>query len=215
MILSSDDHQLTIYEEQIGDIIKDEMGKLLTSNVLGKENVRDLSYIFKYKYARSKFAIILFQDKFREEIKHCLDETSFQELYEIITNALVSSQSDANYEDVRMVTKSTFYYYKIIEHKNKQTSEHFIYQDFAKKTPFNFWKQTDFWKFYLDAEIDENSNIDGKITDLEDYYFNQLMGVARVMISLNLDFKLIIEILCDRIARSYLKNVFKFNFRKT
>jgi hypothetical protein len=204
---------LEIYQEQIGDIIKDEMGKLLTSNALGKENVRDLSYICKYKYARSKLAKILFQEKFKENIKHCLDDKSFQELYEIITNALVCSQSDSQFEDIRLMTKASFYYYKNLETKNHTVGYHYIYQEISKKNPYNFWKQADFWKFYLDAEIDENTSTLGvRVENVDDYYFGMFMLVARVMIDLNIDFKIICEILCESIVRSYIKNVRNIKF---
>lgn len=104
------------------------MGKLLTSTALGKENVKDLSHILKYKYARNKFVKILYQDKFTSNLKHCLDEKTFQELYEIIMNSLLYAQNDSNYEDIRLITKSLFCYYKTIELKNKTTSVQYLYQ---------------------------------------------------------------------------------------
>jgi hypothetical protein len=187
------------------------MGKILTSTQIGEKNVRDLSYMFKYRYARSKFSKILFQEGFKENIKICLEEKSFQEIYEIITNALTCCQNDSQFEDIRLITKSTFYYYTIQENKNKTSSFHFIFQEIAKKSPFNFWKQQDFWKFYLDAEIAENSySVTLGMKDIDDYYFSMLMLLARLMIDLNIDVKLIHCILCDNIAYSYIKKVLLF-----
>jgi hypothetical protein len=78
---------------------------------LQKTNMQDL---FKTSYGRSYFSKIVFQQKFKEYKYHCLSADSFNDLYEMLFLAILQSNDEtpSNYESVRLLTKSTFFYYK-------------------------------------------------------------------------------------------------------
>jgi hypothetical protein len=65
---------------------------------------------------KSIFAKLLYQSKFKEYKDHCLTEESYLNLEKIIFKALLESKEDTleTYDNVYLLTKSCFHYYKYI-----------------------------------------------------------------------------------------------------
>lgn len=107
------------------------------------------------------------------------------------------------FEEVRLITKSTFYYYKYDKHQQY----YFIYQEISKRQgSFAVWLQVDFWKFWLDTEI-SNRNIQNFHT-MDDFYFNTLLSLASTMTDLNIDRKFVERCVVEKISTDFL-NVYK------
>jgi hypothetical protein len=89
---------------------------ILTSEPLLLIQKNNMQSLFNSSFGRSHFSKILFQPKFKEYKLHCLANESFNDLFHMIFNALLYLQSSeenvTNFENARLLTKSTFYYYK-------------------------------------------------------------------------------------------------------
>jgi len=68
--------------------------------------------VLKHNEAKKYFTKILFQSKFSENKTHLLSEKGFSDLYSLIVFILLECNEESNKEDVRLITKSLFFYYK-------------------------------------------------------------------------------------------------------
>jgi hypothetical protein len=203
ILITKNQKELEMFQEQISEMIKDHMGLILTSTPLIMENKNEMQTLFYSKFARLKFAEILYQEKFKRNERHFLNEESFNDLYQMIFTALLHCQSFATqYEEVRLITKSSFFYYK----QDKHMHNYFIFQEIAKKQgAFSTWMDEDFWRFYVDMEIVEFEN---KFDNVDDFYFAVILSVASSMNDLKIEKKFIVPCLIDKIAKNYfIENV--------
>jgi len=195
------------FQIQINDMIKDYMELLLTSEST-HDSFDDISSLFHSRYARSKFAKILYQDKFKENNPHCLNKISFDELFKIICNALQLCEREiSQFEDIRLITKSTLYYYRLSD--SNTGSNCFLNEEFSKKKrSFLVWKHLDFWRFYVDSELTEiGSYFSSDFETVEDFYFTTILNVVLFMYSLNLDFYFIKNSFVENVVKNYLNPV--------
>ena len=184
--------ELNVFQDQISEMMNDYIRLLLDSTSAIKESFSDVSVLLRSRFARGKFASILFQEKFKKNEKHCLSGESFKQLKGVIFNSLVFSDCDkGQFEDVMLITKSMFYYYKNLDGEKP----YYIYQDITKKKgAFNVWKNENFWRFYLDFELDGNSqNVSTKF--VEEVYVKTVLTLVGVMSDLNLDSRFIYDCL--------------------
>lgn len=86
---------------------------ILTSEPLTLTNKSNIQNLFSSKTVRNYFCTILYQDKFDENKLQVLNDQGFEDLFQMIFTLLLQSENNkSNFEDVRLVTKSTFFYYK-------------------------------------------------------------------------------------------------------
>jgi hypothetical protein len=86
---------------------------IFSSEKLNSEKKKTLHNILKKSFGREAFSKGIFQSKFKENLEHCLSKESFDDLFEFIFQALLSEADDLNnFNKVRLLLKSTFYYYK-------------------------------------------------------------------------------------------------------
>lgn len=76
---------------------------------------RNLMNVLKHNEAKKYFTNILFQSKFLEYKNHLLSDKSFSDLYSLIVFILLECNEESNKEDVILITKSLFFYYKYIQ----------------------------------------------------------------------------------------------------
>jgi len=129
-----------------------------------------------------------------------LTENSFNNLYKLILTSLIQSEDDINqYNDIRLITKSCFSYYKI-----EKKEEYYIHQEVAKKlNNYMIWLNEEFWMFWFENEINENQN---SISKEDDFYFNILISLANNMSSLNISLNQIIKIITKDLASKIFKD---------
>ena len=94
--------------------MNDYLRSILTSEPLVQIQKNNLQNLFTTNYGRQHFSNIIFQNKFKEFKYHCLAKESFNDLFEMIFTAILqSSESNINnFENVRLLTKASFFYYK-------------------------------------------------------------------------------------------------------
>ncbi len=203
--MSKDQNELDIFEEQINEMVKEYMMKVLTSTPFLPDNLAEMQILLYARPARIQFAAIIWQDKFKQNEKHLLNEQSFYDLYKMIfTFLLHSGNNPAEYEDVKLITKATFNYYKY----DKHSLNYYIYQEFSKRQgSFSMWLEFDFWKFWVENDI-TNEYYDAKKENIEEFYFKIILLCSTTMLDLNVDFKFIISNLLQKIAITYIKNVY-------
>jgi hypothetical protein len=94
-------------------MISDYLRMILSSEQLGQERVSKIEIILKSRSVRSYFAKCVYQEKFDSNKPQILTEKGFEELNFIIFHALLLSNNNVNqYDDIRLLTLSSFYYYK-------------------------------------------------------------------------------------------------------
>jgi hypothetical protein len=195
------------FQDQIFEIIKDYTNNLLTSNCEG--NVQEIAILLNSRIARSKLASLLYQEKFRENHKHLLDSSSFDNLKVLVFSSLLAFQTqNADYEDARLLTKSLFYYYKH-ETVNNEKINYLLYKDIIKrKGSFQIWLDKDFWLYFIETEIEENSLSIGSIfNNVDAYNFNIISKVANYMIDLKINFDFIKKSIYETFAKSFITKV--------
>lgn len=211
-------NNLENFKEQIFEIIKDFTNSLLTSNNEG--NVHEIAILLNSRNARSKLASFIYQEKFKENHKHLLDDFSYDNLRILLFSSLLAFQTQiADYEDARLITKSIFFYYKY-EFINNEKVNHVLYKDITKgKGSFQIWLDKDFWLYFIENEIEENSLSIGSIfNNIDAYNFNIICKVASLMIDLRINFEFIKKSIYENIANNFitkvrrLSNKFKNNF---
>jgi len=171
---------------------------ILTSESLNSQHLNNMQKALNTRVGRSHFANVLFQAKFKNMKNQILTESSFNNLYKLILISLIQADDDfSQYNDIRLITKSCFFYYKI-----EKKEEYVIFQELAKKlNNYKVWLNEDFWKFWFDREINENKN---EFEKEDDFYFNILISLASNMNSLNLPLNLILKIITKDLAMSVL-----------
>jgi hypothetical protein len=195
------------YTEKIEEIINDYFSAIFTSNF--KHETLDVALLVNSRYARSKLAKTLYQEKFKTNTTHLLDDKSFQSLKSIIFYCLLLSQIEKNdYEDVRLITKSTFYYYKLQQEKNISLNW-FLYNEMIKgKGVFNIWKERDFWVFYLESDLCEYYPIlKENFFNSDAYNFHIICQVAKEMYQLKLEASFVYELIVEDICKKYITKV--------
>lgn len=193
-----------MYQEQIGDIIRDYMVLLLQSMPIMEIQMTEISSLFMNKFARREFATVVFQDKFRQGEGHCLSERSYKELSQIIFFALLNFQNNPlQYEDVRLITKSTFYYYRIVNDKF-----YYMYNEVAKNdVPFAMWKEVDFWKCWVEQDLVDMTRAGTSHEEEENIYLHTLVMVAKKMKDLRLEVSFISSCIHEKIGKIYIQDV--------
>jgi len=183
--------------------------ELILTSVSTHEGFNEISCLFHSRYARSKFATILFQEKFKANNPHCVSEISFNELFKILCNALLLCEREiSQFEDIRLITKSTLFYYKTSD-KSLTGSTYYLYEEIAKKKKsFLVWKHLEFWKFYVDSELTETeNNYCSEFDSLEDFYFTTILKVVLFMNNLGLDVGFIKNSFLPDVVTNYLNPV--------
>jgi hypothetical protein len=86
---------------------------ILTSTPLGNERLLKVESLLSSLNVRSFFAKCVYQDKFDDNKYQILNDKGFDDLNYMIFHALLLSNNSPNqYEDIRLITKSCFFYYK-------------------------------------------------------------------------------------------------------
>jgi hypothetical protein len=94
-------------------MISDYLRLILTSEELGHERITKIETLLKSKSIRRYFAKCLYQDKFAINKTQVLNDKGFEDLNYMIFHALLMSNNDVNqYDDIRLMTFSSFFYYK-------------------------------------------------------------------------------------------------------
>lgn len=181
---------------------------IFTSEKLLPIQVNNLDTLFNTSFGLSYLCTSIYQTKFNEYQGHCLSKESFDDLFKLIFGTLLclskSEETLSNLENARLLTKSTFYYYRY--EVNKES--HYIYQEIAnKKGSFPIWKNNNFWMKWFELEIKENID-NSKFTNKEDFYFTILIELSTNMYNLNIECKFILGCICDYIAEKFIKDVF-------
>lgn len=158
--------------------------------------------LFTWRQARIEFANMIYQEKFKKNDNHCLSEDSFNQLYKVMFTAILMSQKNqTDYEYVRLITKSTFHYYKYDE---KTKSIYYIFQEITRrKGTFEIWRCENFWLDWFENEIEETHN---SFTEIEDFYFNNLLALSSKMNELKIDKDYIVICIIDNIAKKYIQD---------
>jgi hypothetical protein len=109
---------------------------------------------------------MLYQEKFNENIPHELSESTFSELSNVVFYCLLNSNNnEEEYESLRLMTKSLFYYFRN-EHGG---NVFYLYEDIIlKEIVFDFWKEVKFWEYFYKENSIENP-LDNQYIVLNDY----------------------------------------------
>lgn len=114
---------------------------------------------------------------------------------------------DNEYEKVRLITKSLFFYYKYKHNKKRVDSNNkqkYLYQEIIKQNgTFNIWKEQGFWEKWFEIDIIE---VENNNSDDDTFYFNILIALSKLMIDLKIEL-LIISDCINNISKSRLKDV--------
>ena len=179
------------------EILNDYISKILTSIDLNNEEKSEFCNLLQYEESMSLFPKALFQPKFKEGVTHCLGSNSFSSLKTIINmyliNAEAQSQSNANIEGVRLVTKSLYFYYKNSNQKN-----YFLLSDFSNNNN-NIWKQSSFWILLFKTDLK-----DEKIKKEEEILAKLLVFIPSLF-EFKLDINLIYTVCIENLMAEYLK----------
>lgn len=178
--------------------INEALRMILTSENLNTHHFNNIQKALNTRLGRSHFAHILFQDKFQEMKNQILTDNSFNNLFKLILISLIQSEDDlSQYDDIRLITKSTFFYFKTVK-----KHEYYIYQEIVKKqSNFKIWLNQDFWNRWFDLDLEE---IENNFTKEDDFYFNILIGIANHMTRLAIPLNYIIKIIVNNIATNIL-----------
>jgi len=178
--------------------INETLRMIFTSENLNTHHLNNMQKALNTRIGRSHFANILYQSKFKSLKNQILTDNSYNNLYKLILISLIQSEDDlSQYNDIRLITKSCFSYFKI-----EKKQEIYIYQEIAKKlNNYKVWLNDEFWMFCFDKEINEIQN---DFSKEDDFYFNILIAMATNMSQLNISLNYIIKI----IAKDLASNIF-------
>jgi hypothetical protein len=88
---------------------------ILSSEEVGQELINKTENVLNSRTVRSYFAQCVYQEKFNIDKPQILTEKGFDELTFMIYHALLlSNNSMKQYDEIRLLTLSSFYYYKYI-----------------------------------------------------------------------------------------------------
>ena len=94
-------------------MISDYLRMILSSEEVGQDLINKTEAILSSRTVRSYFAKCVYQDKFDIDKPQILTEKGFDELSFMIFHALLLCNNNIKqYEDIRLLTLSSFYYYK-------------------------------------------------------------------------------------------------------
>ena len=160
------DEILKPYQEQICDVLKDYMSHILVNSTSFKNSLQNGSKFFIHFFIRNEFAYMLYQEKFNENIPHELSESTFTELSNVVFYCLLNSNnSEEEYESLRLMTKSLFYYFR----NERGGNVFYLYEDIIlKEIVFDFWKEVKFWEYFYKENSIENP-LDNQYIVLNDY----------------------------------------------
>jgi hypothetical protein len=101
--------------EEVNVIINEYLKMILRSETITNVQFMNMNDLFtKSVEGKSIFAKLLYQSKFKESKDHYLNIESYNNLEKIIFKAILESKEEntVNYENVYLLTKSCFHYYK-------------------------------------------------------------------------------------------------------
>ena len=165
VMLKKNPKEILKYQEQINELLRDYMGYILGNESKINIPLNKFSYIFSQKFVKKEFSIILFQEKFNSNIEHELINESFTDLFKVIFYCLINSKDDKNeYEIIRLITKSLFFYFCEVDSKKIYLSEEFQ----NKGIVFNYYTNVKFWEYFYNEEEIERPLI-SHIHQIKDY----------------------------------------------
>jgi hypothetical protein len=86
---------------------------IFSSEKLNIDQKKILDSIFRKPYGREMFSKGVYQSKFNQFQEHQLSKESFDDLFSLLFQAMLSEGEDLScYNQVRLLTKATFYYFK-------------------------------------------------------------------------------------------------------
>ena len=89
------------------------MRKIFTSDSLSIEDLELITKNLSKREGRSNFSTVLCQSTFRDNNHQILSLESYKDLQKLIFTALsYSEDNQSDYEFIRSIIKSTFFYYK-------------------------------------------------------------------------------------------------------
>jgi len=169
---------------------------LLTSEeFLMDETKINFDFIFNTKVGRNFFAKNVYLTKFKEKKNHCLSNKNFEQMFKIISSAIMSiivEENTKDFNDGILLTSCLFRYYKVAHGKSLT----FLYHQIAqKKGIFNLWKNPNFWLKYIEVELRGED------------YFTLLSSLVFKMHDLNIDTKIMTGIIIDNFTIKFMLNV--------
>jgi hypothetical protein len=97
--------------EECKNKISDYLKMILTAEELGQDKRANIENLLKCQQIRSYLASLVYQEKFDEGKHQILTEKSFDDLHYMIFHAfLLCNSNPTHYEDIRLLTKSSFHY---------------------------------------------------------------------------------------------------------
>jgi hypothetical protein len=215
-------------------LIKDCLSLCYTNkNRISKEQLSSLDKIFLDEENKLFFAkLILPDNKIKKTKNHkLLTSTSFEDLGKMLSLSLEHITSN-EYNSCRLLTISSFVYYKI---ENKKII--YLYQTFIQGIyPCRLWLYDKFWTNFFDLEFEEEKknekdllnlykyNINGSINYMldiekniieknkEQILFETTSFMAEIMIKLKLSKKLIINTFNNKILGKYIEDKNKIRY---
>jgi hypothetical protein len=180
--------------------INETMRIILTSENLSNLCFNQMQKALNTRIGRSLFSQVLYQSKFNELKIQILTENSFNDLFKLIYLSLTQCEYEddsSQFNDIRLIMKSCFFYYK-----SEKGKEIFISMEIYKKqNNFKIWNNKKFWLNWFEIERMEEKNIFEKEDDLN---FNILISLADRMNSLGISLVLIEDIIVNYLAKNIL-----------
>lgn len=100
---------MEIRKEKINDFLR----SIYSSEPINTEDKKFFDELFSSRTIRGYFAQLIFQEKFKQEKTHVINCNVFNDFYQMIFTALLKCDNNiSQFEIVRLLTKSSFYYYK-------------------------------------------------------------------------------------------------------
>ena len=180
--------------------INETMRIILTSENLSNLNLNQMQKALNTRIGRSLFSQVLYQSKFNELKIQILAENSFNDLFKLIYLSLTQCEDDlTQFNDIRLIMKSCFFYYK-----SEKGKEIFISMEISKKqNNFKIWSNKNFWLNWFEVDRIEEKNIFEKEDDLN---FNILISLGDKMNSLGMSLVLIEDIIVNYLAKNILSD---------
>ena len=154
MVMEDKKGEISQYKDQLYEILHDFMGYIFVNSAPIKISIGDFSHFFVNTFIRKEFAFVMYQDKFNNNILHELTAKSFEDLEKVSMYCLINSKDEKEeYETIRLVTKSLFFYFKYIENNKKEFLIHSISKH---QVVFEIWKDRAFWKYWYTEDGIQN-----------------------------------------------------------
>ena len=165
IILKKNPNEIIKYQEQIIELLRDYMGSILGNESKINIPLNKFSYLFSQIFVKKEFANILFQDKFNSNIEHELISASFTDLFKVIFYCLINIKDDkSEFEIIRLITKSLFFYFCEINSK-----KFYLYEELQNKgILFDYYTNLNFWEYFFNEEEIERPLISHQL-QIKDY----------------------------------------------